>query len=254
MFKLIFIASFCLVFLGNLTVLDNGLLTHAFGFDGRSIYTNKDIVKNTTFSEHTSQYWNWLHSIPGPITPRGVDTYDAQNCVLNQNYSAFYLADAFHMDDNSNPIERECTVPHDKSIFIQIVGSGCSYAQGITTYEELVDCAEWIFKDPNRLVEFSVYLDKNPIIDTYLNNSDENYMDLFFTDKYPTNMTIYPNDLFDDKPGKDWPAMTYGYFLHIKPLSKGIHELHIKSDTSLQDLDDPNQEKKMNLMYKLMVN
>jgi hypothetical protein len=228
-------------------------LESVFGFNGTAIYTNKDVVKNTTYPQHSSQYWNWIHSIPGPITPRGIDTYKAEGCGLNQNYSAFYLADAFHMEDNSRPSERDCTIPHGKSIFMQIVGSGCSYAQGITTYQGLVECAEWIFKDPNKLLEFSVYLDENPIIDTYLNNSDEKYMDLFLVDLYPTNMTIYPKDLFEDKPGKDWPAMTYGYFLHIKPLEKGTHNLTIKSDISLQDFEDPNKEKKMNLLYNLTI-
>src|SRR6188472_3249390 len=93
------ITTLCLIALGALNFPIIFYLGTVDGFNGNPIFTNKDLWKNETFSEYSSQYWNWFHSLPPNIHLR--ENYISQNCGLNQNYSAWFLADTPHMDDNS---------------------------------------------------------------------------------------------------------------------------------------------------------
>ena len=110
-------------------------------------------------------------------------------------------------------VERTCTIPMDKSIFFPIIDVECSYAETPTfrTESELRDCAR---ADQDTVSSLKLTVDGVNI---------EN-LTQFRTDSPLFNFTTPENGLFDLRSVTS-QAVSDGYFVMLKPLLPGSHEI-----------------------------
>jgi hypothetical protein len=117
-----------------------------YGTAENTVFTASDSPYNKTFSEWAHEWWQWHLSIPdikensSLSHPR--DSYATEKCSWNQNSGpVWFLPDGKDVSEIGTPEIRNCTVPEDKALLVQIVGSGCSAGEGFKNDQELLDCA-----------------------------------------------------------------------------------------------------------------
>jgi hypothetical protein len=193
-------------------------IPNVYGNGSKLIFSPTDKPYNQTYANFTKDWWLWHLSIPQPH-PR--DHYSPDKCSLNQtNRHVWFLADGMGRDNIDQPEERACQVPAGKALLVQIVGSGCSKVEGYKTDEELKKCADWIL---DRAI-ITAEVDGQEVINTIKNPNDKskNYINPFIT-----NLTYVPHNIYDYKPGT-YRGMVSGYYLFVRPLSPGQHEISFK--------------------------
>src|SRR5919107_6335383 len=100
------------------------------------IYSKDSNPYDIPYSEWIGRWWQWHVSVPRVNHPR--ESYSPNKCALNQNdKNVWFLPDG---RNNGASEKRECTVPHEKALLVQIYGGGCSYGEGLKTEDELKDC------------------------------------------------------------------------------------------------------------------
>ncbi len=161
----------------------------------------------TSFEEWAAEWWNWINSIPMKDNPRLDNT--GVNCTVNQdNNSTWFLAQV-----SDGYVERNCSIPYGKSIFVPILTGGCDYLTSpeIRTESGLSECASGGIKGAT--VKAS--------IDGVLVQSIEKVKTPLF------NTTIYPDNIFSSMNSitGDTQAVTDGSYLFIKSLPPGTHTL-----------------------------
>ena len=106
----------------------------------------------SSYSEWMGKWWQWHISLPNKVNeqdPKNLslihprEAYSPEKCAWNQNNRyVWFLADgrSLGLSDFNNPEIRNCAVPHDKAILVQIYGGGCVFSEGWKTDDELKQC------------------------------------------------------------------------------------------------------------------
>jgi hypothetical protein len=167
-----------------------------------------------SWEEWAALWCNWLLSIPRKINP-ALDTTGA-NCFHNQdNPNVWYLAGSFY---NEKTIVRKCKIPKGRSIFFAILDKEDSFAEDsdLSTKEQLKERAKRSM-DQVKYLEASV--DGIQLKNLYDYRIQSTYYDL-----------IFPTDpVYDVKPGLTC-SIVNGYFVFLKPLPPGDHEIHFAGE------------------------
>jgi len=225
---------------------------NSFALNRELILTPQDKPYNKTFAEWTRDWWNWHLSIQDTkgqgneslFHPR--ENYSPEKCSLNQNDGpVWFLADGKDLDDNSNPEVRNCTVPKGKALLVQIVGSGCGMNEGFKNDQELFDCAVWVLPD----AELSASVDGVDVINTKNNPIDR---EALYVKPFKTTLSYPENNLYDLDPGT-YPATVAGYFLLVRPLPEGTHEIQFKETAIDFEQGVPGDKRLSNVKYIIAV-
>ena len=169
-----------------------------------------------SYDEWSAEWWKWLHSIPKERNPAADKT--GAFCAENQNVTSpvWFLAGTWGAKE-----ERSCTIPSGKSIFISPIEMLCSTAeQGLKTEVEMRGCAK---QDQDKVNFVKVTVDGADIPGA----KDYRVQSPLFNLSLPEGNTI-------GVPAQETRAVSDGYFVMLKPLSKGEHE--IRSTGSLTDV------------------
>jgi len=182
------------------------------------------------YSEWIGKWWQWHVSIPSvgntsnsndaisSVHPR--ESYSPEKCSWNQDSESpvWFLPDGRNLAifEINNPEYRECKIPPDKAILVQIYGGGCSYGEGFKNDKKLEDCVKLGLDNVN----FIATIDEQEVM-----NSAHRYD--YLSDHHKYNLTYVDNNLYK-VPAGTYKAMAGGYFLFLKPLSQGNHELKFK--------------------------
>jgi hypothetical protein len=217
------------------------------------IFAPEDRPYNKTFAEWARDWWNWhlsIQDIKGEnnaslFHPR--ENYSPEKCSLNQNDGpVWFLADGKDTDNNAQPEIRECTIPKGKALLVQIVGSGCGMNEGYKNDQELIDCAVWVLPD----AELSASVDGNEVVVANAENPAER--DKFYVKPFKTTLSYPEDNLYDLDPGT-YPATVAGYFLFVRPLPEGTHEIQFK-ETAIDFVDGvPGDKRLSNVKYLITV-
>jgi hypothetical protein len=163
-----------------------------------------------TWGEWTMEWWKWALSLPkdqNPIT----DTTGA-NASNNQSGPVWFLAGTF-----GGMAERTCEVPGGMSIFFPISCNETSYAEcpSFKTVEELRTFAK-------------ADIDQVKTIMTTVDGQRLPVSDLRRLESPPFELDLPEGNVLGAPPGRTKSASD-GYWVFLKPLPGGRHEVHFFS-------------------------
>ncbi|MFB0981534.1 MAG: hypothetical protein QMC62_11540 [Alteromonadaceae bacterium] len=177
----------------------------ANGYQSISVPVNESIA-GKALHQYANIWWQWTSSMGDEISP--VRDKTGEQCHVNQKGDVWFLAGGY----GTSKIQRYCIIPKGKHIFFPII-----------------NMAYWPENDISKTCEEVKQ-------ESALNNSE-----LYFVyaeldgHSIPNirNNRIKSKDCFDlhallaqTQPTKKvYPAATDGYWLMLRPLSKGIHSL-----------------------------
>ena len=169
-------------------------------------------IYGMTSAEWSGAWWKWALSVPGDRNP--ILDPDGGFCAEGQSGRVWFLAGNF-----GGTVERSCTVPPGKAIFFPIVNFICVATEPEETEQMERDCANG-FIDGISFLE--VILDGEKV--TMLRNHR--------AESPAFNVTLPEGNLFGLDPGVYGPAVSDGYWVMLKPLKPGKHELSFQGTAS----------------------
>jgi hypothetical protein len=154
-----------------------------------------------------AEWWKWVLEIPTPMNP----LIDANPCDVNQQGDFFFLAGVL---ETSGHIERTCTIPEGKAIFFPVYNA-------FSTFDppppDLIGALEFVkdnVKQANNL--------KASVDGTNINVNKLRSLTI------PFEFTLPPDNIFGITNPPDlgpYKAIADGYWVALKPLSVGNHEI-----------------------------
>jgi hypothetical protein len=170
-----------------------------------------------SYGEWSAEWWKWLDGIPKDRNPAADKT--GAFCSVNQNTTGpvWFLAGTWGSKE-----ERSCAIPDGKSILISPIEMLCSPADqpGMKTEEDMRKCAK---EDQDKVKLVKVTVDGIEVP----NISDYRFQSPLF------NLSLPENNV-QGVPAQEVQGVSDGYFVMLKPLSSGEHE--IRSTGSLAEV------------------
>ena len=166
-----------------------------------------------SYEDWIIKWWQWYLSMPADIHPVTDDTGERCGEGLS-SLPVFFL-----IGGEGSVVERTCTIPAGKAIFIPVGYVECSFAEfgefGGTTEEELHTCAE---EDQS----------SNPILFLSVDGRQIQQLEKYRIHSRAFNVTFPENAVFGAKAGPS-VAVSDGYWIILEPLPPGEHEIHFKN-------------------------
>ena len=179
-----------------------------------------------TYNELVSQWSNWL--VKEPFATNPAFDLDGSLCDRNQEGRVWFLASTFEGVAN-----RTCEIPGGKAIFVSLGGAFLSFAPEFPEAGDpclaLAPGVGRVRCDVNRdvpgapAISLEAALDGVPVKDLFA----------YRTESEPGGFTLRagnPSFLTDlgFPAGNRTPSVASGYFLFLRPLSRGLHTLRIR--------------------------
>jgi len=203
------------LFLGILATILYSTILQASALEESMVYSS-DYVNDKPVSDYINIWWQWTYTMPKEKSP--VRDLSGKYCNVEQHGDVWFLAGGY----GSSKIQRSCTIPEGKYIFFPVINMVYWPRQeGSLTCENAKKSAAL---NNDELLSIEVNLDSqvawNPA-NTRI--SSEKCFDL---------LGLIPKDL---NPPRVYPAATDGYWVMLKPLSKGDHTLSFKAQYNRED-------------------
>jgi hypothetical protein len=169
------------------------------------------------YGEWSGRWWQWLVSIPEATNPN-LDTTGA-NCDKGQSGQVWFLAGTF----GDKAYTRRCTIPGGNDLLVT----------PFTTLDgelgpKVGDCSPNQC-DINVLRELAAAGMDNPqSLEVTVDNSQVNNLDQYRVTSPVFDATFPKGAIFKIPPGLHGPLVSDGYFVLLKPLSPGMHTIHLK--------------------------
>jgi hypothetical protein len=170
-----------------------------------------------SWEEWTIEWWQWLLSMPKEISP-AIDKTGRKFNLETQDKDCEVI---FLAGNLGGYTERTYVIPAGKALLFPIINYSTSYSEEpqLKTEADLVQRAT---KDIDDIVEKMAMVDGHPI------QGIENYR----VQAPPFEVTLIRDNIFDVVPGIT-TASSDGYWIFLKPLSIGDHEIHTRGSCSL---------------------
>jgi hypothetical protein len=195
-----------------------------------SVYPTDSSPFGTHYKDWIAKWWQWNVGIPASQHPR--DHYSPEKCTVNQNGSVWFLPDIL-----TGKEDRSCTIASDKGILVPLLTGECENSEGQPqTDVELKQC--------------SMAGDEFGAISATLDGKSIENLNTYRTDTGFFNITIVKDNIFDTPTGT-YRATADGFFVFLKPLSPGNHELHLK--TSVTNPTTPSYNYASEGIYHLII-
>lgn len=221
--------------LNTMTLLGLSLLTTTPGLASdfyAMSYHLGDYIEDRPLEEYANRWWQWAFSIPPQLSP--VRDLTGENCHQGQQGDVWYLAGGY----GTSTIRRSCTVPAGKSLFFPVINTVYYPARPLSLSCE--DAKTKAALNNDKLLSIHIEIDgisaTNPA-HTRLRSSD--CFDLY---------GLVPKQY---NAPKRYPAASDGYWVMLKPLSPGTHQL--KFSASYANEGDPYGDMVQDIEYVLEV-
>jgi hypothetical protein len=181
------------------------------------LYSRESKPFGKSWEEWAALWCKWLLSLPKDVNPSLDET--GENCSQNQqNPNVWFLAGSF---GNLAPVIRFCSMPKRMAILFPILEKEDSFAEDIDlkTETELRFRAK---KFMDRVRKLQLVIDGIKLQGLYKYRLQSSVFDLNF----PTNC------VYDVQPGFT-RAVCDGYWVFLRPLSKGQHEIHFSGEVAM---------------------
>lgn len=216
---------FAIVFLTSQIVLS----VYAQG-NNTAVYSKDSTPFGVPYKDWITRWWQWNVGIPSSQHPR--DNYTAEKCTVNQNGSVWFIPDIL-----TGKEERICTIPEGKAILVPLIAGECDGSESQSQSDaDLQQCST----AGDEFGAISATLDGQKIenLDSYRTGTD------FF------NLSYVKDNIFD-VPAGTYRGVADGFFVFLKPLPVGNHELQIKS--SVTNPTTPSYNYASEGIYKLKI-
>lgn len=157
-----------------------------------------------TYEEWTAEWWKWFISIPTDQNP--IADPIGERCAEGQTSPVWFL-----VGSGGGKAERSCAIPAGVAILMPAINVECSFAEdaSLQTEDDLRACATG---DQDLVTQFGGTLNE---LDLEVHRVQSPVFDLTF-----------PADNVFGAPEGSTRAVSEGYWLFLKPLPLGNHELH----------------------------
>lgn len=195
-----------------------------------TVYSKESAPFGVPYKDWIARWWQWDVGIPTSQHPR--DNYTAEKCTVNQNGSVWFLPDIL-----TGKEKRPCTIPEGKAIMVPLLTGEC-------------DTSDPASQSDADIRQCSTAGDEYGAISATLDGQKIENLDSYRTATDFFNITI-PKDNIFDIPAGTYRAAADGFFVFLKPLSVGDHELHIK--TSVTNPTSPSYNYASEAIYDLKI-
>jgi hypothetical protein len=157
-----------------------------------------------TYDQWTAEWWKWFISIPTEDNP--INDATGERCALAQKGPVW-----FFVGSGGGTAERNCTIPEGRAILIPAINVECSYAEdeSLATEDDLRACATG---DQDLVTQTGATLDGSAL---EVHRVQSPVFDITF-----------PADNIFAAPEGSTQAVSEGFWVFVKPLPPGEHELH----------------------------
>ena len=164
-------------------------------------------VSGRTAAQLSTEWWQWAMSIPDETSP--VRDLSGINCGIGQKGSVWFLAGGF----GSSKIHRVCTIPEGQILFFPLINMVYWPRQNDTSFT----C---------EMAKASAALNNETALELFA-EIDGTAVDGLKQYRVSTAQCfdIFARVPSSQRPYKAYPSATDGYWLSVKPLSKGRHVL-----------------------------
>ncbi len=191
-----------------------------------------DYIEGRPLDEYANRWWQWTYSMPQTVSP--VRDMTGEHCHQGQSGEVWFLAGGY----GSSTISRQCSIPEGKSVFFPVINMVYfpSRTGSISCEQAKLSAA----LNNDRLLNISIEIDgivaTNP---AHTRLSSTECFDLY---------GMVPAEY---NAPKRHPAASDGYWVMLKPLSKGTH--HLKFSASYSREGAPFGEMVQDIEYLLHV-
>jgi hypothetical protein len=203
------IALFAVIIINSLSGIAFIRAQEDSGYSSLGVFPPDSKPYGLTYGEWTAKWWQWAYLMAEADNPMVDDT--GKNCANNQTGPVWFLAGT-----GGGAVTRECAIPSGKAILIPIINVECDSAldPSLDTEAELRACAK---ADQDTVIGKEITVDGVNIgsLDSYRLQSP-----LF-------NLTFPENNIAGVGP-QTAKAVSDGFWILLKPLSPGSHEIHFK--------------------------
>ena len=188
------------------------IVLSAYGQSNNTVVYSKDSSPyGVPYKDWIARWWQWDVGIPSSQHPR--DHYTAEKCTVNQNGSVWFIPDIL-----TGKEERTCTIPEGKAILVPLITGEC-------------DTSESPSQSDADSRQCSTAGDEYGAISATLDGQKIENLDGYRTATDFFNITIIKDNIFDAAAGT-YRGIADGFFVFLKPLSVGNHELQVKSSVN----------------------
>jgi hypothetical protein len=152
------------------------------------------------------KWWQWLLSIPTNDSPINGDN----PCDLKQSGPFFYLVGTF----GGEAVSRTCTVPEGKAIFFPVINVIATVDENDPAFDTLAKTKQQAKEFIDGATDLQVSLDGTNIEVDNLRVQSQQF-----------KVRVGEDNQLGAPPGT-YVAVSDGYWVALKPLSAGEHELH----------------------------
>lgn len=189
----------------------------AYGISSTPQYFTKDSSPyGTPYADWIKKWWQWNVSVPKAEHPQ---TNPKTICAMKVSGQVSFI-----VHNLQGPSHYSCTIPAKSAIMVPIATATCTSIEAHSTKpEDLMNCT---IQGHKYLTIAKVTLDGVP-----LNNLQGHYDTNLGGNYARTNifdMTV-PEDNFENLKGGTYPTAGAGYFVFLKPLPAGQHNLGINA-------------------------
>lgn len=167
-------------------------------------------IAGKPLEDYVNNWWQWSKSMPKQLSP--VRDITGENCHQGQQGNVWFLAGGY----GSSHISRTCTIPEGKHVFFPIINMVYYPKQGAAPSCESVKKSAALNNDEllNIHIEVDSIQAQNP---AHYRLSSADCFDL---------LGLLPKEM--DAP-RIYPSATDGYWVMLKPMSKGKHTLRFSA-------------------------
>jgi hypothetical protein len=174
----------------------------------QSVYPINSKPYGLTYGEWTAMWWQWVLTIPTKDNP--VVDENGEKCAVGQNnLDVWFLAGT-----GGGEVARTCTIPSGKAIFFPVLNVECDYLSDLAhkTEADLRKCAK---DDQDKATNLQATIDGVAIPD----------LNMYRVQSPLFNLTIPKDNAMGIPPGST-QAISDGFWVLLKPLPVGKHEIH----------------------------
>lgn len=164
-------------------------------------------IEGRSISEYPNMWWEWAYSTPKEVNP--VRDITGENCHQGQKGDVWFLAGGF----GSSNIKRKCEVPSGKYIFFPVINM--VYWKPQSGNLPCEKAKEYAALNNEELISIDVELDSK---------KSSNPAHTRMSSPQCFNIFARASDAYNA-----YPSATDGYWVMLKPLSKGKHVLKFQA-------------------------
>jgi hypothetical protein len=160
----------------------------------------------------SAKWWQWVLPIPPSTNP----LIDANPCNVNQKGYFFFLAGTL----DGSAVERTCTIPKGKAIFFPVYNFFQTIEANNPNLDTIPEIKQAVINNVNQATNLKASVDG---VDIKVDNKLRALSNVF-------RFTLGEDNIFGPEFAGTYISVSDGYWVPLKPLKAGNHEISFSAD------------------------